>query len=226
MEKKNFDAKAAVRHLCKADKRLAKLIEQAGPFPVIHDSSRTPFMALVRSVAYQQLTGKAAATILKRVLALFPGKNFPSPEDISAIPAEKLRAAGLSWSKVAAIKDIAAKTIEGIVPTSRQIKKLADDEIMERLCQVRGVGPWTVEMFLMFTLGRADILPCGDYGVRKGFAIHYKRKDLPTPKELLAIGEKWRPYRSVASWYMWRAVDLAQSKSGNSKKPKIPKRKK
>jgi DNA-3-methyladenine glycosylase II len=216
--KGKFNAKAAVRFLCKKDKKLAKIIKLAGPFPVIHDPQRTPFIALVRAVVYQQLTGKAASTILKRVLALFPGKKFPAPEDLIAIPAENLRNAGLSWSKATSIKDIAAKTVEGVIPDSRQIKKLTDEEIMERLCQVRGVGPWTVEMFLMFTLGRTDILPCSDYGVRKGYMIAYGLKEMPSHKELLALGEKWKPYRSVASWYMWRAVDIANERAKKKKK--------
>ena len=172
-----------------------------------------PWQALVRSVAYQQLNGTAAQTIFNRFLALFPDTKFPTPEQIVAAPDEKMRGAGLSRAKTAAIKDIAAKTIAGVVPERRAITKLSDVEIVERLTMIRGVGPWTVEMMLMFTLGRLDVLPATDYGVRNGFAIVYGWKELPLPKDLLAHGERWRPYRSIAAWYMWQAVDLAKDKS-------------
>lgn len=197
----------AVEHLCRADKALARLIKKVGPC-TMKLRRHSPFAALVTAVTYQQLNGTAARTILKRVLALYPGKRFPSPEDILATPDERLRAAGLSRAKTAAIKDIAAKTIAGIVPGARAIGKLTNEEILERLTIVRGVGPWTVEMFLMFTLGRLDVLPATDYGVRKGFAVTFGLKDLPTPKELLAYGERWRPHRTTASWYLWRALEL------------------
>jgi 3-methyladenine DNA glycosylase/8-oxoguanine DNA glycosylase len=169
---------------------------------------RTPFVALVSAVVYQQLNGTAASTILKRVLALYPGKRFPSPEDLLATPDDRLRAAGLSRAKTAAIKDIAAKTAAGLVPDSRAIARMTNEEIIERLTSVRGVGPWTVEMLLMFTLGRLDVLPSTDYGVRKGFAVTFGWKDLPTPKELLEYGECWRPHRTTAAWYLWRALEL------------------
>ena len=199
----------AIAHLSRADKTLAKLIKQVGPCRLEPQTKRAPFQALVRSVTFQQFNGKAAETILGRVLALYPGKKFPSPEDLLATPDEKLRAAGLSRNKTAAVKDIAAKTINGVVPDSRTIKKLSNEEILERLTCVRGVGPWTVEMLLMFTLGREDVFPVTDFGVRKGFAITYGLKELPSPKKLLAHGEKWRPHRTTAAWYLWRAVDLA-----------------
>lgn len=198
----------AIAHLSQADKTLARLIKKVGPCRLEPQTKRAPFQALVRSVTFQQLNGKAAETILGRVLALFPEKKFPSPEDLLATPDEKLRAAGLSRNKTAAVKDIAAKTIAGVVPDSRAIKKLSNEEILERLTSVRGVGPWTVEMLLMFTLGREDVFPVTDFGVRKGFALTYGLKELPSPKELLAHGEKWRPHRTTASWYLWRAVDL------------------
>ena len=198
----------AIAHLSQADKTLARLIKKVGPCRLEPQTKRAPFQALVRSVTFQQLNGKAAETILGRVLALFPEKKFPSPEDLLATPDEKLRAAGLSRNKTAAVKDIAAKTIAGVVPDSRTIKKLSNEEILERLTSVRGVGPWTAEMLLMFTLGREDVFPVTDFGVRKGFALTYGLKELPSPKELLAHGEKWRPHRTTASWYLWRAVDL------------------
>lgn len=203
----------ALQHLQKADRVLARLIKQVGPCPLAPQRGVAPWQALARSVAYQQLNGTAAETIFKRFLALFPDTKFPTPEQIVAAPDEKLRSAGLSRAKAAAIKDIAAKTIAGVVADRRTIARLSDAEIIERLTTIRGVGPWTVEMLLMFTLGRPDVLPATDYGVRSGFAIVYGLKELPSPKELLAHGERWRPYRSAASWYMWRAVDLAKEKA-------------
>jgi len=198
----------AIEHLSRSDKMLARLIKKVGPCTMKIKNRRTPFAALVSAVTYQQLNGTAAETILKRFLALYPGKRFPTPEDVLATPEELMRGAGLSRAKVAAIKDIAAKTVEGIVPGSREIVRLSNEEILERLTSVRGVGPWTVEMLLMFTLGRLDVLPVTDYGVRKGFAVTFGWKELPTPKELLEYGERWRPHRSTAAWYLWRALEL------------------
>lgn len=200
----------AIVHLSRADKTLGRLIKKVGPCRLTPATRRTPFQALVRSVTFQQLNGKAAETILGRVLALYPGKKFPDPEELLATPDESLRAAGLSRNKTAAVKDIAAKTLAGVVPDARTIRKLSNEEILERLLSVRGVGPWTVEMLLMFTLGREDVFPVTDFGVRKGFALTYGLKELPSPKDLLAHGEKWRPHRTTAAWYLWRAVDLAK----------------
>jgi len=198
----------ALQHLRRADKVLARVIKKVGPCPLAPRHGVPPYQALVKSVTYQQLNGTAAETIFRRVLALFPGQRFPAPEDIVAAPDEKLRSAGLSRAKTAAIKDIAAKTLEGVVPSRRVIARMSDPEIIEQLTTIRGVGPWTVEMLLMFTLGRPDILPATDYGVRSGFARVYGLKELPSPKELVAHGERWRPYRTVASWYLWRALEL------------------
>ena len=206
--KARMNWEAALDHLSKNDKVLKRLIRKVGPCALRPRRGIEPFVALVRSVAYQQLSGKAAATILGRVCALFPDKSFPDPKDLIAIPGERLRAAGLSGAKTAAIKDIAARTLDGTVPVRRQIQKLSDEEIVQRLTVIRGVGPWTVEMLLMFTLCRPDVLPSTDYGVRKGFALTYKWRELPRPLELMEYGERWRPYRSVASWYMWRALEL------------------
>jgi methylated-DNA-[protein]-cysteine S-methyltransferase len=204
-----FDPIAAVGHLRVQDRRLSALIERVGPFRLRPAELQSPFEALLESIVYQQLTGRAAATILSRVLALFKPRRYPRPQDIAAIPEEKLRGAGLSRAKTAAIKDLAAKALEGTVPAStRALEELGDAEIVERLTAVRGIGPWTVEMLLIFRLGRPDVLPATDYGVRKGFARLYRKRTLPTPKELLAFGERWRPYRSVASWYLWRVLDL------------------
>jgi 3-methyladenine DNA glycosylase/8-oxoguanine DNA glycosylase len=137
--------------------------------------------------------------------------RFPTPEELLNTPDERLRRAGLSRAKTAAMKDIAAKTLTGVVPSSREIARMSEAEIIERLTTIRGVGPWTVEMLLIFTLGRADVLPTTDYGVRKGFALTYGWKELPTPKELLEYGERWRPHRTTAAWYCWRALELPKS---------------
>lgn len=200
----------AVQHLARADKVLARIIKKVGPCLLTPKNRRSPFEALVQSVAHQQLNGTAANAILRRVIALYPHRRFPRPEDLLATPDEHLRGAGLSRAKTASIKDIAAKTLEGVVPTARVIAKMDDAEIIARLTVVRGVGPWTVEMLLMFTLGRPDILPVTDYGVRKGFALTYGLQELPAPRDLLEHGDKWRPHRTTAAWYLWRAVDLLQ----------------
>jgi len=160
-----------------------------------------------QSIAYQQLSGKAAATIFGRVRALYPKRKWFSPELVIATPDERFRAAGLSRSKTIALKDLAAKTIDGTVPTRAALDRMSDKEIIARLTTVRGVGRWTVEMLLLFNLGRLDVWPVDDYGVRKGYAKTFRKKELPKPKELDAIGERWRPYRSVAAWYFWRALD-------------------
>lgn len=180
-------------------------MHQVGPFRLEPDELQSPYEALVESIVYQQLTGKAAATILGRVKNLSEGKP-PSPEEILAIPDETLRQAGLSRPKVAALRDLAHKTLDGTVPSLPELAEMNDEHIVERLTSIRGVGRWTVEMLLMFRLGRMDVLPANDLGVRKGFNRVYG--SMPTPKELLAYGERWRPYRTVASWYLWRATEL------------------
>ncbi|PYJ85202.1 MAG: DNA-3-methyladenine glycosylase 2 family protein [Verrucomicrobia bacterium] len=198
---------AAIEHLSQSDKVLARLIRRVGPCRLEARRSASPFQALLQAVAHQQLNGTAAKTILKRVIAIYPGRKFPAPEDLLATPDERLRGAGLSRAKTAALKDIAAKTLEGIVPSSRAIASISNEEILERLAAIRGVGPWTVEMLLIFMLGRLDVLPATDFGVRKGFALTYRRKELPAPSELIKHGERWRPYRTIACWYLWRALD-------------------
>ena len=197
----------AILHLSRADEVLARLIGKVGACR-LKPKRRSPFEALVQAVVYQQLNGTAAATILGRVKALYPGRRFPTPKDLLGTTDEQLRAAGLSRNKTAALKDIATKTLAGVIPDSRAIRKLSEKEILECLTTVRGIGPWTVEMLLIFTLGRPDVLPVTDYGVRKGFAVTYGWKELPKPKELLNFGERWRPYRSTAAWYFWRALEL------------------
>ena len=207
----------AIQYLSRTDKILGKLIRKVGACTLVPKKRRSPFETLVRSVAYQQLNGTAAATILGRVQALYPGRRFPTPEDLLDTPDERLRGAGLSRAKVAAIKDIAAKTVAGVVPTSRAIVRMDNQAILERLTTVRGVGPWTVEMLLIFTLGRTDVLPVTDYGVRKGFALTYGWKELPAPNELRQFGERWQPHRTTAAWYFWRALELPEPKANGSK---------
>jgi DNA-3-methyladenine glycosylase II len=197
--------------------QMADLIARSRRYNITPAVSIRPFDALAESIAYQQLSGKAAATIFGRVRALYPKRKWLDPEQLLATPDQALRAAGLSRAKTAALKDLAAKTIDGTVPTGRALIRMSDDEIITRLTAVRGIGRWTVEMLLLFDLGRPDVWPVDDYGVRKGFAKTFGRRKLPTPKQLMKLGEKWRPYRSVAAWYFWRALDkpkeLKNSKS-------------
>jgi DNA-3-methyladenine glycosylase II len=189
---------------------MAELIARSRRYNITPALSIRPFDALAESIAYQQLSGKAAATIFGRVRALYPKRKWLDPEQLLATPDETLRAAGLSRAKTAALKDLAAKTIDGTVPAGRALIRMSDDEIIMRLTAVRGIGRWTVEMLLLFDLGRPDVWPVDDYGVRKGFAKTFGRRKLPTPKQLMKFGEKWRPYRSVAAWYFWRALDEAE----------------
>ena len=193
--------------------RMAELIARSRRYNITPAVSIRPFDALAESIAYQQLSGKAAGTIFGRVRALYPKRKWLDPEQLLATPDETLRAAGLSRAKTAALKDLAAKTIDGTVPAGRALIRMSDDEIITRLTAVRGIGRWTVEMLLLFDLGRPDVWPVDDYGVRKGFAKTFGRRKLPTPKQLMKFGEKWRPYRSVAAWYFWRALDESNAKS-------------
>lgn len=212
-----YNIAQACEDLASADPVLGKLIERAGPFTLRLKSQHSPFEALLESIIYQQLHGKAAAAILKRLLTFF-GELHPAPEHLLAAPDDRLRGCGLSAGKLLALRDLAAKTIDGTVPTLQQIRRMGDEEIVKRLTTVRGIGPWTVEMLLIFRLGRPDVLPLSDYGVRKGFALTFhrlpKRKPfdasmLAKPANMLRRGERWKPWRSVASWYLWRACDLA-----------------
>jgi DNA-3-methyladenine glycosylase II len=186
------------------------LIRRVGSCTLEVESGRTPFQALVNAVAHQQLHGKAAQTILGRFRGLF-GDRFPGPQALDKVTDDQLRAVGFSRAKTAAIRDIAEKTLAGVVPGSKAIASLPDEEIIERLTQVRGVGRWTVEMLLIFTLGRPDVWPVDDFGVRAGYKIAYGLDDLPKPKDLLALGERFRPHRSIAAWYLWRATDINRS---------------
>lgn len=204
----DFDPHEAARFLSAADKRLARVIERAGPFTLRPERIQSPFQSLLRAIVYQQLSGKAAATILGRVQAISPHRRGIQPQAILDAPDELLRQAGMSRAKVIAVKDLAAKTLDGTVPSLARLKKMTDDEIIARLVSVRGIGRWTVEMLLIFRLARPDVLPVADLGIRRGFMLTYRLKEMPAPGELLRRGERWRPYRSVASWYLWRSVDL------------------
>lgn len=186
---------------------MRKLIRDVGPYKLIIRRRRSPFESLVRAIAYQQLHERAAESILRRFTALFPGCRFPRPEQVLAIDVDDLRMAGFSRAKILALRDLACKVLDGTVPTGRMIRRLDDDEIIERLTEIRGVGRWTAEMLLIFQLGRPDVLPVGDFGVRNGFRLAYGRRSLPTPAEVLGFGERWKPYRTAASWYLWRAAE-------------------
>jgi DNA-3-methyladenine glycosylase II len=245
-----YDYQLACRELAAADPKLGKLIARAGPFTLRIASTQSPFESLVQSIIYQQLHGKAAATIHRRLIESFavptsPGAPsmtapsswvgstpacinpiHPSPQHLLDCPNEQLRAAGLSHNKTLALRDLAAKTIDGTVPTLARIRRMSDDDIIDHLTQVRGIGIWTVQMMLIFRLSRPDILPTGDYGVRKGFALTFGKlkpftdgkptkvtpADLATPAEIERRAKKWHPWCSIASWYLWRACDLAANK--------------
>ena len=199
-----YDVEAALRILKRKDPRLADLISLVGPYRLQLSNKVTPFQALLRSIVYQQLSGKSASAIHSRVLDLFP-RRHPSPKQLLALPENKLRAAGLSRAKVAASQDLALKYVNRELPGTRKLKTLQDEAIIEALQQVRGIGVWTAQMLLIFYLGRPDVLPASDLGVLKGLRIAYGMEKNPTPDELLRHGETWRPYRSVATWYLWRA---------------------
>ena len=199
-----------LRHLSKTDPVMRRLIREVGPFTLTPRSKRSPFESLARAIAYQQLHEKAAESILRRFVALFPARRFPQPDDLLAMNEQAIHGAGFSQAKVAALRDLAAKTLDGTVPTGALVRKLDDEAIIERLVAVRGIGRWTVEMLLIFQLGRPDVLPVDDFGVRNGFRIAYGRRSMPMPKEVLRFGERWKPYRTAAAWYLWRAADQAK----------------
>ena len=203
----SYDSKTAVAVLKNADTKLGRMIDRIGPYRLRDQSAMTPFQALLRSIAYQQLSGKAAGSIHRRVRALFPGRR-PTAKRLLALSDESLRAAGLSRGKVLAARDLAIRCIDGTVPSKPRLKQMRDEDIIERLVQVRGIGRWTVEMLLIFNLGRPDVLPVDDLGVRRGFMHTFGGKGLPDAKQMLNRGQRWRPYRSVASWYLWRASEL------------------
>jgi DNA-3-methyladenine glycosylase II len=205
------DAAHVMRELSRVDRKLARVIQRVGSFPTKRQKPQHPFASLLQAIVYQQITGKAAATILGRVKAL-SAAGFPTPEEILRLDESSLRAAGLSRQKIAAVKDLAAKTLDGTVPPLDKIRRMSEQEIIERLTVVRGIGEWSVHMFLMFRLGRPDVLPIHDYGLRKGFQRVYGHKEVPAPQVVLEYGERWRPYRSIASWYLWRAAEEKRAK--------------
>ena len=213
----SFDLAVATKHLAATDERLARLIEEMLPFRLDPADAVSPYEALIESITHQSISGKAAATIFGRVKALSSAGGIPTPTEMLKLRKPALRKAGLSGAKILAMKDLAKKTLDGTVPTLEQAQTMSDEELVERLVSVRGIGAWTVEMFLIFRLGRPDVLPIHDLGVKKGWSITYGKKHMPKPKELLAFGERWRPYRTVASWYMWRACQRA----GNAAMRKI-----
>jgi DNA-3-methyladenine glycosylase II len=205
----------ALRHL-RRDAVLKRVIRQVGPF-TLKPVQRQPYEALVRAIAHQQVHGRAAEAILGRFIALCPEAGFPTPESVLALTPEAMRSAGLSANKVLAIRDIAEKAALGVIPNRAAARRLSDEVLIERLVALRGVGRWTVEMLLIFTLGRADILPVDDFGVREGYRVAAGLTEQPKPKLLAEIGEAWAPYRTTAAWYLWRAADLA--KEGGFKTP-------
>ena len=204
-----MDAAKAIRHIKKVDPDLARVIRCIGACDLVPDKSRTIYASLVRSIVYQQLTGKVAAIIFGRFLELFPGRKFPEPERVLRKSFEHLRGVGLSNQKAGYIRNIAQAAKDGIVPDSRQANCMSDNELIDSLTSIKGVGRWTVEMMLIFRLGRPDVLPATDYGIQKGFALAKRLAGLPKPKELLPAGECWAPHRTVAAWYLWRTADTA-----------------
>ncbi len=203
----------SLQHLSKRCKVMRRLIRVHGPCTLVPEGARSPFESLVRAVAHQQLHAAAAESILRRFIMLFPTvRRFPTAAQLAEVSDEALRGCGFSGAKTASLRDIAAKTLLGVVPTSRAIGKLSDDEIVECLTEVRGVGRWTVEMMLIFKLGRPDVFPADDFGVRNGYRITFGLEEMPRVKELLAASEVWRPFRTTAAWYLWRAADAARPK--------------
>jgi methylated-DNA-[protein]-cysteine S-methyltransferase len=207
-----FDPVVALEHVRNADPTVARLIDTVGPFRMQLDRTPSIFVALAEAIVYQQLHGRAAATIYARLCALFPrAHEGPSAEQILRTPDAKLRSAGLSRNKLLSLRDLARRTVDGEIPTIAEIHRMDDETIIERLTQVRGIGRWTVEMLLMFRLGRPDILPVDDFGIRKGFSVAFKKRKPPTPKQLARYGERWQPYRTVVSWYLWRAAEIRKT---------------
>jgi DNA-3-methyladenine glycosylase II len=204
-------AKAAA-HLSRIDPDLGRVIKATGPVLLVPDEARTPFYALLRAIAHQQLSGRAAETIMGRFHELFPNVPHPAPDQVLALEDTILRGVGFSRPKIKYIKDLAARALAGHVPTHDEIHTLSDEQLIERLTEIKGIGQWTVEMLLIFKLGRMDVLPIHDLGIQKGFMITYRKRRLPKPETILKFGERWRPYRTIASWYLWRAVDLAANK--------------
>jgi DNA-3-methyladenine glycosylase II len=207
----------AVLHLSGVDHRFAALIQRVGPPGLRIERGRGLYEALIRAIAHQQLHGKAAEAILARFVGSFPGETFPSPDRVLAAAAEDLRGCGFSAAKLAAVRDICAKTLDGTVPTRRQAIRLSDAALIERLTSIRGVGRWTVEMLLIFTLGRPDVLPVDDFGVREGYRVLFGLDAQPKPRMLAELGLAWAPHRSMATWYLYRAVEEARRQGPSSR---------
>lgn len=202
-----FDPAAALSHLKASDPILGALIVQVGPFTLQPDAAGTLFQALLRSIVHQQLNGRAAATIHQRVSDLLLSHGGVSPEILRVVSDDPLRAAGLSRNKLLALRDLAARCLDGTVPSLEAARRFDDDELVARLTTVRGVGPWTVHMLLIFVLGRPDVMPIGDFAIRSAFKALYRKRREPKPAAILEHARRWRPYRSVASWYLWRSLD-------------------
>jgi len=205
-----LDFPIAEKYLSEADPVLRALIRQHGRLSIGEEELRqSPFESLARAIANQQLSGRVADVILGRFVKLFPGKKFPAARDLATVTDEQIRAVGFSWAKIAALRDLAAKVLDGTVPAAAKIHKLSDEELIERLTAVRGVGQWTVEMLLIFKLGRPDVLPVDDLGVRQGFTRAYGLDEPVKPRALRDYGERWRPHRTVATLYMWQVMRAA-----------------
>jgi 3-methyladenine DNA glycosylase/8-oxoguanine DNA glycosylase len=204
---------ASVRHLKRIDPVLARVIESVGPCRIRISAEGTHFQALTRSIVYQQLSGKAAATILSRVVALFPD-NMPTPEAVQATSDEKLRAAGLSRQKISYLRDLSSKVASGALPLDA-VETMEDDDLIEHLVQVKGIGRWTAQMFLMFRLGRRDVLPELDLGIQNAIQRAYRMRKRPTPKQVKRVGAKWAPHSSIACWYLWRSLDNGGGQLGD-----------
>jgi DNA-3-methyladenine glycosylase II len=200
-----------LNHLSGTDRNMGGLIRAVGVYGLALENNCHPFESLAQAIAHQQLHAAAARSILARFVSAFGNGAFPTPDAVLAAPNDALRTVGLSFSKIAALKDLATKTVEGVVPDRETLTRLEDAEIIARLTEVRGIGRWTVEMMLMFQLGRPDILPVDDFGVRAGFQFTYGLRKMPAPKVLAVYGERWGPHRSAAAWYLWRAVELKRA---------------
>jgi DNA-3-methyladenine glycosylase II len=205
--------RVAVRHLKRSDPRLAAVMERVGPCRFEPRRDGTHFEAILRSIIYQQLSGKAAATIHGRVVALLGG--VPTPEAVVRTPDDEFRAAGLSRQKLSYVRDLALQAASGTVPFA-SLDTMHDDEIIEALTSIKGVGRWTAQMFLMFRLGRPDVLPAEDLGIRKGVQLAYRTRGLPPPRRVLTLGRVWSPYATIASWYLWRSLELPPDRSART----------
>lgn len=202
----------SLNHLKRVDPVLARVIESVGPCKIQQRTEGTHFEALTRSIVYQQLSGKAAATILSRVHALYPDGR-PTPEAVLATNDEQLRGAGLSRQKIGYVRDLSSKVVTGALPLDA-LEGMNDDELISHLVQVKGIGRWTAQMFLMFRLGRPDVLPELDLGIQNAIKRAYRKRTRPTPKQVTRIGAKWSPHSTVACWYLWRSLDNGDGQLG------------